>query len=90
MEKDIHVHIIKHYPLVNQQEEVVFLLDSIKRENINVEVIQLQRAILKIAKGDINVIKDILDQNFYNDPRDVIMMGIENGLNNSGMSPLEK
>jgi len=87
MEKDIVQYIQSYYPL-NRQEEVLSLLNCIKKENINVGVLQLQRAILKIAKGDINMIKEIIDQNFYNDPRDVIMMAIEKGLNNSGMSPL--
>jgi len=77
MEKDIVQYIQSYYPL-NRQEEVLSLLNCIKKENINVGVLQLQRAILKIAKGDINMIKEIIDQNFYNDPRDVIMMAIEN------------
>jgi len=88
MKKDIVQYIQNYYP-IHKQEEVLSLLDSIKKENINVGVLQLQRAILIIAKGDINVIKEIIDQNFYNDPRDVIMMGIENGLNNSGISALD-
>jgi len=89
MEKDLESHIMRNFPL-EQHEEVTSLLRSIKKENINVGVIQLQRAVLTIAKGDLNIIKEIIVSNFYNDPRDVIMMAIEKGLNNSGMWPLEK
>jgi len=89
MEKDLENHIMHNFPL-EQHDEVTTLLNSIKKENINVGVTQLQRAVVTIARGDINMIKEIIDSNFYNDPRDVIMMAIEKGLNNSGMWPLGK
>lgn len=87
MDKDILQHIHNHYP-IDQREEIVELLDSIDADYINVGKTQLIRAILTIAKGDIEKIKNILNSNFNGDPRDVIMEAVEKGLNNSGMWPL--
>lgn len=85
LEQDILDHISDRYDK-NQLMIVIHQLDNIQQEQINVGKMQLIRAILTIADGDLKVIKTIIEGRFYGDPRDVIMEGIEKGLHNSGMS----
>lgn len=77
------------YPQSEEQAEVLSLLQCIKQENINVGLDQLIRSLLIIAKSDQKKIKDIIDSNFWGDPRDIIMEGMAHAENSSnyGIDP---
>ena len=71
-------------------EQAVNIINRIREEEqqINVGWIQLSRAIILIANGDISKMKDIIDSNYDGDPRDIIMqmMDIEGSNNHYGMT----
>ncbi|MDR1315319.1 MAG: hypothetical protein LBK13_00480 [Spirochaetales bacterium] len=56
---------------------------TVYSKNVNIGAEQLMRSILVIANGRKDVVDKIFDENFYNDPRDVLMeaMNIDNTIN---------
>lgn len=71
--EDIVKEINHQFPSKRDNKEVVEILSSILRKDINVGEEQLARGILIIADGDLDKIKQIFSSNFYGDPRDLLM-----------------
>jgi len=88
---DIEKRIKRDFPEEKDYENVRALLSGIERSYINVGKDQLIRSILIIAVGDPAKIQEIIDSNFYHDPRDVIMMGMgaSDNTSNYGIDPFE-
>lgn len=88
---DIKNRVISKWPNENDHSIVFKMLNEIGNNRFNVGTDQLIRSILIIADDDKLKIKKIIDQNYYGDPRDVIMeaMGVEGNTNDHGTSPFE-
>lgn len=70
---DIVQKIKKDFPGTNTQNEVAQLIEKIMKDNFMVGNDQLARSVIIIANGYKNKIKEIIESNYYGDPRDVIM-----------------
>ena len=81
--KDILKKINDDYKKKTENIYVKNKLLSLYTKNINIGFEQLIRCILIIANGRKNIIDKIFEENFYNDPRDVVMeaMAIDNSIN---------
>ena len=86
---DIEKRIKRDFPEEKDYNNVRALLSGIDRSYINVGKEQLIRSMLLIANGNPQKIQEIIDSNFYHDPRDVIMMamGISDNTSNYGIDP---
>ena len=81
--KDILGKINDDYKKKTENIYVKNIFLSLYTKNLNIGAEQLMRCILIIANGKKNIIKKIFEENFYNDPRDVVMeaMAIDNSIN---------
>jgi len=79
--------------LVNKEDfkESLRIINYVRQDVLNVDWAQLSRAIILIADGDINVMKKIIESNYYGDPRDVIMemMSIPRNTSDHGITPFK-
>lgn len=70
---DIENKILQLFNNSIEQQEVKDLMQELKDIPLNVSPEQLARSILTISEGDIKKIRSIFQQDFYGDPRDIIM-----------------
>ena len=89
--EDVLVRVKSDFPDKGDFEEVMRVIDHVRNDSLNVGWVQLVRAMLILAEGDIQIIRDILQTGYRGDPRDVIMeMMAKPGVNNDhGLSPFE-
>ena len=77
----------------NQEDfnQAISFIEFVKQDELNVGWIQLSRAIILIANGNLKEIKSIIDSNYYGDPRDVIMqmMSLTENTNYYGQTPFK-
>ena len=79
------------YVFSNDFKTALEIIAFIRQDTLNVGWIQLSRAVILIANGDIKKMKEIVDSRYHGDPRDVLMesMGLSNNTNNYGLIPFE-
>ncbi len=70
---DIERRIDQLFIDLTDNQEVKKIILSLWTKTLNVGEDQLARSILTISEGDLQKLKSIYKQNFYGDPRDVIM-----------------
>ncbi len=89
---DILLRIQQKFPNPKDREEVLKMMDEIKKDAINVGKEQLIRSILIIADKDKNKIRQIIDSKYYGDPRNIIIeaMEVPGNENDHGMTSFEK
>lgn len=80
---DIENKINKLFSSLSDRQIAKKLILDLWTMPLNVGVDQLARSILTISEGQITKIRSIIEQHFYGDPRDVIMMA-EKQLGNPG------
>ena len=87
--KDIILRLKHDFDNEVEYQEALDMLNQVKHDVLNVGWIQLSRAIILIADGNINKMKEIIESGYDGDPRDVIMnmMGLPNNTNDHGMTP---
>lgn len=88
---DIKDRVNSKWSSAEDRSEVYEMLNEIGRDRFNVGKDQLIRSILIIADNDKTKIRKIIDEDYYGDPRDVIMeaMGVDGNTNDHGLSPFE-
>lgn len=90
--RDIDRRIKKLYPDHRDYHEVLNMLSAtMEDKNLSVGADQLIRSMLIIAEQDKAKLREIIDSNFYSDPRDVIMeaMAKPGNTNDHGMTSFE-
>ncbi len=70
--EDIYTEIMRLFPEKNIQSKVIELIESLWDTLLNVSAHQLARSVLVISKGDFSTLKNIYNDNFFGDPRDII------------------
>ena len=71
---DILEYIQQHFSIHEEQVEVKNQLESLWALSLNVGPDQLARSLLVVCEGKVYKLKEIIQNGFYGDPRDVIMM----------------
>lgn len=89
--KDIILRLKHDFEIETEYQEALRMIDYVRQDTLNVGWVQLSRAILLIADGNLNKMKRIIASDYYGDPRDLIMrmMGIPGNTNNYGLNPFE-
>lgn len=89
--EDINQRLKRDFENELEYNQACVIVNQIKNDEINVGWVQLSRAVILIANGDLEKMNDIVQKGYYGDPRDVIMemMGIPGNTNNYGMTPFE-
>jgi len=72
--RDIEEKINQLFLLSEENQEVKVLVQNLWSIYLGVGADQLARSILVLSEGNISKLRDIFLQEFYGDPRDVIMM----------------
>jgi hypothetical protein len=75
--KDIERKIDTLFSNEAENKEVKTAIIGLWSTNLNVGEAQLARSILTISGNDINEFRSVFKDNFYGDPRDVIMVAEE-------------
>ncbi len=89
--EDIIAKLKKDYPKEEDYKKAMAIVKHIKEDVLNVGWIQLSRAIILIANGELGKMKEIVEGRYYGDPRDVLMdlMRIPGNKNSYGSTPFE-
>jgi hypothetical protein len=87
--KDIIAKLKHDFKSEKEQAQAIKIVQHIKNDTLNVGWIQLSRAVIILSAGDLEKMKAIVESNYYEDPRDVIMkmMALPNNTNNYGNTP---
>lgn len=72
--KDIDIKIDHLFTSSAERQEVKKLLADLFTTSLNVGPAQLSRSILTLSDGKLTEVKNIIEQKFFGDPRDIIMM----------------
>ena len=72
--KDIENKINQFFLNSEENQEVKQLIYGLWSTVLNVGADQLARSILTLSEGRIDELRNIFQRNFYDDPRDVIML----------------
>lgn len=73
-------------------EKAIGLINLVKQDTLNVGWLQLSRAIILIADGNLDKMRELIESDYHGDPRDVIMdmMGLPDNTNDHGMTPFKR
>lgn len=74
---DILKKIGQDFISLKDKEDVAAKLATLWATNLNVGPDQLARCILILSEGNIEIVNEIFESNFYGDPRDLILSAIE-------------
>ncbi len=80
---DIQDKINSLFIVASEREEVSQLLLDLWKTSLNVGEEQLARGLLVLCDGKVAALREIIDSDFYGDPRDVLMRA-ERKLGNPG------
>lgn len=72
--EDIDIKIDQLFARSADRQEVRKLLSGLFSASLNVGPAQLSRSILMLSDGKLAEVKNIIEQKFFGDPRDIIMM----------------
>lgn len=88
---DILLRIKSDFQSLCEYNQALSLINHVRLDNLNVGWEQLSRSLLILADGDIYKLKNIVENNYGGDPRDVIMdmMNKPNSNNDFGMTPFK-
>lgn len=86
--EDIRRKIEALFPDKTDAQIATKICENINNEALNVGPIQLIRAMLILCKGDLSMLKEIKDMQYYGDPRDVLLLanGLDGGESNYGQN----
>lgn len=74
MPTDIKQQILKMFPDLEDQKAIQKILLPLFHASFNVGSEQLVRSILVLSEGDVRKAEEIVAENFFGDPRDVVQM----------------
>ena len=86
--EDVRRKIEALFPERQDAQAATKVCENVLTETLNVGPIQLIRAMLILSKGDLMMLKEIQDKDYYGDPRDVLLLAnnLDGGVSNYGQN----
>jgi len=88
---DILFRLKKDFKDPKEYEEALVLISQVQKDALNVGWVQLTRAMIILAKGDLSKMKEMRESGYHGDPRDLLgeMMNLPGQTNNWGLTPFD-